>query len=437
MEYHITKLPKSEIEIEVVIPFEEFKPRLKKAVNLISQEVEVEGFRRGRAPEELIKSKVGEMAIYERAAEIAVKEEYPAIMEGVSRDFSKKIKNFSVIGQPDISVTKLAPSNEFRFKIKIATLPDFELPDYKSIAKKINANKKSVSVSEEEVEAALKWVRESRASLITVARAAQKNDAVNIDFEISQGGNPLENGKFQNYSLIVGEGQFVPGFEEALAGMKHGEEKIFSLKMPDDYKEKSLAGKNLDFKVRMNFVQERQIPELNDEFAQRLGNFSSIDALKKSIGEGIMAEKQEKENERIRLAIVDEIASSVRMELPQPLIDSELKKMVAELKSGVENMGMNWSDYLTHIKKDEAGLKKEWVGDAERRVKIALVLRKIAETENIVPGEEEIISSANRFLTRYGSPEEAKKSIDEEALRDYAKNIARNELVFKFLESVN
>lgn len=434
MNYELKSLPKSEIEITVILPFSEFEPHVKRAASSISEEIEIEGFRRGKAPYEMVKNKVGEATIYERAAEIAVRKTYPEVLEGVSEEKSKAGETFLPIGRPEITVTKLAPGNELQYKVKVAVMPKVSLPDYKEIAGRVRREKKEILVSDEEILKTLDWIRESRSPLITVNREAQNGDRVEIDFEVRHGGVKIEGGESQGHPLILGQSKFIPGFEEKLIGMKAGEEKTFNLQAPKDWHEKNLAGKSLDFKVNMKLVQERRLPELNDELAKNLGNFSGLEALTSSIREGITKEKKEKEAQRLRALLIEKISEGMGAEIPEVLVDSELEKMALELKSGIESMGLKWEDYLMHIKKTPGELKRDWQPEAEKRVRAALALRAIAEKENLAASREEVESRANEFLRQHGSPEKAEKGINADELREYTRGVIRNEKVFEFLE---
>lgn len=348
MEFSTQKLSKSELEIQVTIPFSEFEPHVKRAAILISEETEIEGFRKGKAPYDIVKNKFGEHAIYERAAELAVRVTYPEILDKLVTSNELSAVN-PPIGRPEITITKLAPGNELQYKARVALLPEVKLPDYKSIAARVKKEKKEVSVSEEEVEKTLTWVRESRAT---------------------------------------GEGE------------------------------------------------ERKVPELNDEFAKGLGDFPTVEALKSNVRDGLKSEKEEREKERIRVRILEEIAKNLKIEVPDVLVEAELEKMFEELKSGVGSMGMKWEDYLTHIKKTPDELRSGWREDAVKRVRAGLVLREIAKCEKIEPTDAEIRERADRFLGQHKTEKDAEKSIDVESLREYTKGILRNEKVLELLEQL-
>ena len=435
MNFTTQKFPKSQVEILVILPFSEFEPHVKKVAGLIAETAKIEGFRPGKAPYDVVKNHVGEHAIYERAAEEAVRHTWAEVMQKVLAQ--EPFATHPFIGRPDITVTKLAPGNEFVYKVTASYEPEVKLPDdYAVIAKRVHRDKKEVGVEDEEVQKTLDWIRESRSELIAVERTAALGDAVEIDFEMRHGGVKIESGEAKNHSFILGKAKFIPGFEDSLVGMATGEEKTFTLVVPTDWRDQSLAGKALDTKVSMRLIKERKMPELDEKFVKTLGAFDSIDALKKNIHEGIAEEKKEKEKQRIRIMIVDEIAKETAMDVPDILIASEIEKMLHEIKSGVEQMGMIWEDYLRHIKKTVEELKTSWQNEALRRLRTALVLREIGHREKIEPAPEEVEEAAQKYLQQFSALEEAQKSVNPDDLRAHAAGVLRNEKVFEFLENI-
>lgn len=439
MTYRITKLPKSQIEIDVTLPPDEFKPHAEQAAVFISEEAVFEGFRKGKAPYHIVKDKVGEGKIYERAAEIAIRKTYPAALQNAVHDL-KADKNdeeeIIPIGKPDIMVTKLAAGNPFEYKAKIALLPFVTLPDYKTISLCILPEKQMSETSDEEIQKAIQWIRESRAPVVTVDRPAKMWDLVEITFEIRHAGVKLSQNDSQNHPLVIGKNVFLPGFEEKLIGMKTGDQKNFTLSAPQDWREKSLAGRALDFTVTLKLVQEKQIPELNDEFVKSIGTFVSVDSFIKSVRDGILREKEEKERSRIRGKIIEDIEKNSVIDVPDALINAECDKMISDFKQNVIQMGMKWEDYLLHIKKTENNLMGEWRNEAEKRVRASLCLRKIAKKERIEPSLQEIEERTNQYLRQFETPEEARRAIDLEGLKEYSKSIIRNEKVFTLLETL-
>lgn len=428
MNFTTAILPRSRIAVRVEEPYETLEPLLQKAAKLISETIEIPGFRKGMAPYEKIRDTVGEFRILEEAARLLIRKQYSEIM----RELEGK---YEFIGSPDIAITKLAKGEQLAYTITVSVIPPFELPDYKKVASAIAKNKKEILVEQKEIENAVKWLRESRATLITVSRGAGTGDRVEIDFTVKHNGLKLEGGESKNHPLVIGEGSFIPGFEEKLIGLKANDEKTFSLVVPLGYHDKTIAGKELEFSVSVKLVQERKLPELTDDFVRSIGKFENAAGLEKNIREGVLQEKEMKERDRIRAEIVETLARETKTELPEVMIGAEQKKMLEELKNGTGRMGLKWEEYLQHIKKSEEDLKRDWLADAEKRVKIALILREIAKRENITPSPEEIQEASERWVSQSGLPPEELKKIDKEALSQYALGVVRNEKVFEFLEN--
>ena len=267
-------------------------------------------------------------------------------------------------------------------------------------------------------------------------RPAQTGDRVEVDFEIRHEGVKIAEGDSRNHPLIIGQNKFIPGFEEALIGMKTGDRKEFTLPTPENWHEKSFAGKTLAISAQMRLVQERRMPELNDEFAKGIGNFPSRSALDASTREDLQTEKNEKETQRIRSLMIAQIAKDALIEVPDLLIEAEVDKMTEELRRGIADLGMKWEDYLVHIKKSPEELGREWRPEAERRVSVALTLREIAAGEHIEPSEEEVRERESHFLRQFKTAHQAENTIDPVELREYTKGVLRNEKVFEFLENI-
>ncbi|MBI3627580.1 MAG: trigger factor [Candidatus Sungbacteria bacterium] len=426
MQTKVTKNSDSTVTIAVELSPDELKPYLARAAEELSKERPIEGFRPGKASYQVLKERYGEAAILERAVPFAVN----GVMPQIIAEHTLKL-----VGRPEVSVKKLAPGNPLEFSLKSALVPEFSLPDVESIAKKVLKTKIAPNVEEKEIDEALRWLQEERGELKLVSRPAREGDDVEIDFEMSDGDSPISEPS-KNHPLTIGKGTMVPGFEEALIGMQVGDEKKFSLLVPESHAQAALRGKKMDFSVRMNEIKEKILPELNDDFAKTIGRFNSMDEMRQSVHEGIGEEKKIKEKDRIRVRILDSIATEVSIVIPEVMVAQELEKMLAELRESIESMGLKYDDYLSHLKKTEEVLKKDMRPDAERRVKIALVLRKIAEAQHLDPAKEDVDEEMQAILSRFKSPEEAKKQVEPQALRSYARGIRRNELVFQYLEGL-
>ncbi len=333
----IKKLEKSEVEITGSIPAEQFMAFEKEALASIGERMELPGFRKGKAPANIIKDNVNEMMLLEEMAEHALYTEYPKILQENKID---------AIGRPQISITKIAKGNDLEFKIITAVLPQVELPDYKKLASE-EVKKNPVAVVEttdEEVEKVLMDLRKMRAH--------QKQH---------EGDKPARNAS--STAGAGGEGEEV--------NHDHGEPK------------------------------EEDLPEVNDEFVKSFGPFENVEAFKNKIRENVKMEKEVEQKDKRRLAIVEVLIEKTKGEIPEILIEAEVNKILYKLEGDVTQMGFKFEEYLKQINKTEEDLKKEWRGDAEKRAKLQVVIHTISEKENLKASEEEIQKEVENVVKMY------------------------------------
>jgi len=422
----IRKLPKSQLEIKISVPAAELEKFLDVAAKELSENLKIHGFRPGKAPRKIVEQHVGPEKVLAHAAEKAVKKSYSESI----------VKNkIDAIGEPKITITKIAAGNDLEYKAVVGIMPEISLGDYR---KSIEGIKKTEpeKISSAEIQKELDILRKSRAKLITVSRPAKKNDYVEIDFDVLVSGKEIEGGKSRNHPLTIGENYFIPGFEENLIGMKEKNEKEFDLAFPEDYHKKELAGKPARFKVKMKLVQEKEMPEMNDDFAKSLGKFENLESLKNSLLEGMEMERKKKNEEKRRQDILEKIIPGCKIEIPEVLIENELDKMMAEFEQNILGRGMKLEDYFVSIKKTQAEMRKDWEKSAEKRVKSALALREIARLENISPENAEIEEEMNKTIAYFKSQGDIEKNVDMEKLYNYVKGVLANEKVFKLLENL-
>ncbi|KKP72495.1 MAG: Trigger factor [Candidatus Moranbacteria bacterium GW2011_GWE2_35_164] len=425
----IKKLPKSKVEFKLVIAWDNWKVFLDDAVQKISKEIKIEGFRPGKAPKKIVEQKVGKEVILNTAAEEAIKKNYP-----------QKVKelNLDTIGSPEIDIIKLEEQVDLEFVVVASVMPEVELKKYKDEVSKLNkafANEKT-EIALEDILKELEKIAKSRAKLVTVRREAKKEDSIIIDFEVRKDGILIEGGLAKDHNLILGSEVFIPGFEDHLLGMKEGEEKNFELKFPKEYHEKNLAGGLAQFKVVIKLVQEREVPVINDEFAKSLGNFKDLEELKKNIEEGIKKEQEFRRQEKRRGEMMEILINKVELsdELPEILVHEEVHKMLHELESQIQQMGMSLADYVGQLGKTIDDLEKDWIPQAQKRIKAALALEKIIKEKEIKISSEEIEEAMNKTLQFYKNEKDAKDKIDMKRLFDYTNGILKNEEAFKMLE---
>lgn len=416
-------LGKSQVELTIEIPIDEIKPYLESAANKISKETKIDGFRPGKVPYNVLKEKVGEQTILQEAAE-----------EIVNKTFLKAIEQekLPAVGDPQIKIEKIAPGNPLVYKVIVALLPKMKLTDFK----KVKVKKEKVEVSEKKFQQTLKDLRKMRATEKVVDREAKDGDKTEVDFDVFVDRVAIEGGSAKKQPVIIGEGTFIPGFEEKLVGMKAGDEKTFELKFPADYFQKNLAGKKAEFKVKLISVFQVDLPKEDDKFAQALGQFKTYEELKTKIKENIKLEEEQKNQHKFQASILEKIIELSDFEdMPDVLIESEKNRMVAEMKDDLEKNSLKWDDYLKHLKKTEEDMRKEFHDQAEKRAKSALVTREVAIGQKIKVSEKDIDTEIEKLAVVYQHQPEMAEQFKSPDYRKYLERILINKKVLEHLEN--
>ncbi len=424
MKSEIKNLPKSQLEISVELKWQELTPYLIKAAEKVSKETNIAGFRPGKAPYDIIKQKFGEMAILNEAVDDIISKTYYEVL---------KEKEIVTIGQPEIKVEKLAPENDFAYTATVAILPKVKLGDISTI----DLKKKKIEIKKEQVDKVINDILKMRAKQITVDRVAKKGDVAETDFEIFMDNVPIENGQYKKFPVQLGENKFIPGFEEQVEGMKAGDEKEFELKFPDDYFEKRLAGKKCVFKVKCLNVFEVELPELNDDFAKEISasQLNTADELKKNIEKNLQQEEEMKEDRRIEIEMLEKIVDISEIgELPEALLKNETHRMVHELQDSISAQGLQFEDYLNSIKKTHDDLEKDFLPQAEKRVKSSIIAREIYQEQKIEVTNDEIGLEIEEMMKNYPNNPDARKQFESETYKDYLKNVIGNRKVIEYLK---
>jgi trigger factor len=347
----------------------------------IAQEVTIEGFRKGKAPQHLVDKQLNTDVVRTEALELA--------LEG---SFSEAVvkEGWDIIRTTDLKIEK-NDSTGLQYGVQVHVWPAVTLPDLSAV----HVPRKAIEVAEPEIDEALDTVRNMRATFLDKVEAAVTGDRVEVDFDASIAGTPIEGGSSRNHPLVIGGKSFMPGFEDALIGLVPGESKQFTLTAPDDYYEPTVAGKRVDFSVTMRRVQSVLKPAADDAFAKSLGGFGGLEALRVSLREGIANEKRAKEKQRVRLAILDAIIEQSSVPAPESLVKSELDDMVHRFGHDLQGRGIELSMYLARMKKTEDDLRKDWHAEAQRQVRITLVLRTTARQKSITVTPEEVDAALN------------------------------------------
>ncbi|OGY41478.1 MAG: trigger factor [Candidatus Buchananbacteria bacterium RBG_13_36_9] len=421
--YEIKKLPKSQVEITVTVPWAELNPFIEKAALKLSEQTKIDGFRPGKVPFDILKARVGEMKIYEEAAALAVEKSYVEIATK---------EKLEPLGSPQINFEKLAANNDFVYKAIVNLVPEIKIGDIKSVKIK----EKEIKVTDEDINKIIEEVRNQKATEVLENKAVEKGDKVEIDFDIFRDNVPIESGAQKKYPLIVGLGHFIPGFEEQLIGLKTNEEKEFELTFPEKYHNNNLAGKPAKFKVKLLAVYKRTLPELNDDFAKGLG-IESMVKLKEQVHHNVEHEEHHKEEERVEIEMLEKLIDKSQFgELPDILINAEVNKMLQELESNIARQGLKFEDYLKHLNKTTEQMKLEFVPQAIKRVKGALLTRAIFFQEKMEIPENEIdreIEAAGKMYQQYP---DMLKNFKTPEYREYIRNLIGNNKVMDFLKAI-
>ena len=392
---------------------------LQRAAKHLAEHVEVPGFRKGAAPYDVLARHLkGEAKIYEEALQRIV---------GRTLEAAVRERNVDVAGEPHISVTKMVPPFGVSYKAVLTLFPSVALGDVSNI----KLEKKEAKAADEDVEKVITNLREMYAKEAGVDRAAAAGDKVVLDLDVKRDGVVIENGTSKGFHLILGEGRFIPGFEEQIMGLKAGDTKEFELTFPDEYYEKSLAGKPATFSASITQVMERTLPAVDDVFAKDLGHSQTAEDLRKQIRESLQFEKEREEEERFEMAAMDELVKrSTFGEIPEQLVTGEAQKMLAELEQNVVRQGMKFDDYLTSIRKSKEDLTRELRPQAEHRAKISLVGREFGKQQNIQVSEEEVAAEIAIAKKAYQSRPELLARFESREYREYVRNMLASRKIF-------
>jgi trigger factor len=421
---HSTKtLDKSQIELTITVTSEEYAPLMEKAAQRLSERSAVKGFRPGKVPYETMKREVGEMAILQEALDAIVQKTYfQAITE----------EKLEVVGMPKVDVEKLAPGNNVVYKAVVAILPTVKLPDLK----KIKVTKKDATVEATKVDETLTALRGMHAKEVIKQGPAQGTDKLTIDMDMLIDNVPVEGGQARNYQVYLGEKHYIPGFNEQVAGMKEGEEKEFQLDFPDTHYQKQLAGKKVNFKVKAKGVYERQLPELDTEFAKKLGQ-ESVEKLREIINNNLLEEAKHKTAQQIEIDILEQLIAQTEFSvLPEVLIDSERQKMFYELKRDLDRNGVSIEQYLSDIKKAEKELFEDFKNQAEKRAKAALLSRQVAKEQKLSVTDEELDKEVELIKKAYPNDKDTQENLKKPEVRESLAVTLQNRKVMDYLRKI-
>jgi len=423
MDVKVQKLPKSTVQLTISATPEELKEHEARALKSLASHLQMPGFRPGKVPLAMAKQNIDPVKLMAAVVDAAVPQLYAkAVLDN----------KLETIGPPQIQILKVAPGNPLEFRATVATLPELKLPDYR----KVRVEVKKAEVTDDQVERLIRELQRDHVIEKPVERAAAKGDAVTVDFDITIDKVPIEHGQGREHPLVIGEEAFVPGFEDAIVGLKAGDEKDFPIQFPADYGSKAVAGKKADVHVKVLKVRERVQPALDDKFAKQVGQFESMADLRAQLKKNMTLDAEAREKDRYEGEVLKELARQTEVEVPDPLLQGELDKMARELESGLQRQGANLQDYLASIKKPLDDLKKGWVDQAKQRIVIGLLLRAIAKDEEITVADQEVQDEINATLKQNPGNAEVERTVKGKPYQDYVKEIVRNRKTIELLSSL-
>ncbi|MFA6422977.1 MAG: trigger factor [Patescibacteria group bacterium] len=374
-------LPKSRIKLIINISGNDFSKYFDSAIAALGAHIEVKGFRPGKAPVNLLIEKIGESRILNQALETAIPEFYSKALD------QEKI---APIASPEIKVVKypvFGQDNELEFNAEVDVFPEVTLGDYKKLKVKKNDFEPKI-INDEDVVKTIDYLRKQRSTFKKVERGAQNGDRVEIDFNGSIDHVELEDMQSKNHPVILGDKTLIPGFEEKIVGLKAGEDIEFDINFPKNYHAEKYANKKAHFKVKVNSVEEVELPVLDDKMAKDFGH-KSVDELKKSIKENLQEEENTSKKNQLEGEVVTQVAKLIKAEIPAAFIENETDRLMEENKKRLEMQGMDFKTYMDYIKKTEEDLRSELKPHAEESVKIGLMLGEVIKKEGLDPKDKE------------------------------------------------
>ena len=423
MSYTVEKIASNKVKLSFVESAESFDAAVEKAYLKDRSKINVPGFRKGKAPRKLIENMYGEGVFYDDAFELVAQ---PAYEEAI------KAENLQVVDRPQVDVQQIGAGQELKFTLEVFVKPDVTLGEYKGVAVEKNVEK----VTDEAVDARIQNDVERASTTQDVTdRAVENGDIVNLDYAGSVDGVAFEGGTAQGQSLTIGSGMFIPGFEEQMVGMNIGEERDLSVKFPEQYHADNLAGKDAVFHVKVNGIQTKVRPELDDDFAADVSEFDTFEAYKANIVADLEKNAADRAEANLEDALIQKVVDAADCDIPEAMIDDEVKTMLREMEMRMMYQGIRFEDYLKYTGQTLDQVRENYKPEAANRVKTQLVLEAVAKAENIAPTDEDVDETiADQAKRMNRDVEEFKASLSEQQ-KEYLKETAGIKKVIDFLKA--
>ena len=409
----------NEVKLEITVEAEKFENAMKKVYFQNAKYINIPGFRKGKAPMNIVEKYYGAQIFYEDAFNDVATQSYGEALDE---------NNIDAVSRPVVDIVQMEKGKDLIFTAVVQVKPEVELGKYKGISLK----KVEYKVEDKDVEKELKQMQDRNSRLVTVDdRPLENGDIATIDFEGFVDGVAFEGGKAEGHELEIGSGAFIPGFEEQLVGMKIDEEREIKVTFPKEYFSKDLAGKDATFKVKLHEIKKKELPELDDEFAKDVSEFDTLNELKASIKERLEKDNEQKAKYETEDAAIKAVCEEAKVDIPSGMIEMEVEHMMQDFNQRLSYQGLNMEQYLKMIGKTEDEIKKEYEPQAKDSIKSRLTLEAIKKAEKIEASDEEINEKLEEMAKNYGKKVE--EISDNENLKNYIKEGIESEKAIDFI----
>ena len=410
----------NEVKLEITVEAEKFNDAIKKVYFKSAKYFNIPGFRKGKAPMNIVEKYYGKEIFYEDAFnEVA----------GEALDEAVKENDLYVVSRPDIDVTQIEKGKDLIFTAVMQTKPEAELGKYKGVEIK----KIEYKVTDEDIEHELGHMQEHNARMITVEdRPVESGDIVTIDFEGFVDGKAFDGGKAEGHELEIGSNTFIPGFEDQIIGMKIDEEKDINVKFPEEYFSKELAGKDATFKVKLHEIKKKELPKLDDEFAKDVSEFDTLKELKEDIKKKQQKQNDDKAKYETEDAVIKAVCENVKVDIPSGMIETEVDNMIKDIEQRLSYQGLKLEQYLQMMGKTTEEMRKEYEPQAIDSIKSRLALEAVIKAEKIEATEEEVDEKMKEMAKSYGK-ENDEEFMKNENVRNYIKDGLTSQKAIEFL----
>lgn len=423
MSTQVEKLEHNMVKLTVEVSAEEFAKAVKAAYNKNKNKITIPGFRKGHAPQQLIEKLYGPVIFFEEAANALINQTYNEEAESTGLEF---------VSRPEFDVDQIEKGKPFIYTATVAVRPEVKLGQYRGL----EVTRQETLVSDDEINEELKREQEKNSRLVEVDRPVQDGDTVILDYSGSVDGEKFDGGTAENQTLVIGSGSFIPGFEEQLVGMAKDETKDITVTFPEEYHAEELAGKEAVFTCTIHKIQEKELPELDDEFAQDVSEFETLDEYKKSIMDRLTERKQRSAKAAQENEAVDKVIAASEMDIPEAMIDSQVTSMYQDYARQLQSQGIPIDTYLQYMGTTEEKVKSDMRPQALKQIQTRLVLEEVAKAESLEPNDLRLEEEIDKIAKQYQmETEKLKQSIGDFEREQMKKDIAVQEAITLILDT--